>query len=47
MTNISSSPADKKAIARQTAKMMLEIKAIHFNADSPFFFTSTGKPSLC
>jgi orotate phosphoribosyltransferase len=40
MTNISSSPADKKAIALQTAKMMLEIKAIHFNADSPFFFTS-------
>src|SRR5664280_3683633 len=40
MTNISSSLADKKAIARQTAKMMLEIKAIHFNADSPFFFTS-------
>jgi orotate phosphoribosyltransferase len=40
MTNFSSSPADKKAIARQTAKMMLEIKAIHFNADSPFFFTS-------
>lgn len=40
MGNFSSSPADKKAIARQTAKMMLEIKAIHFNADSPFFFTS-------
>jgi orotate phosphoribosyltransferase len=33
-------PADKKSIALQTAKMMLEIKAIHFNADSPFFFTS-------
>jgi orotate phosphoribosyltransferase len=40
MGNFSSSLADKKAIARQTAKMMLEIKAIHFNADSPFFFTS-------
>ena len=40
MSNFSSSPADKKAIARQTAKMMLEIKAIHFNAESPFFFTS-------
>ncbi len=40
MGNFSSSLSDKKAIARQTAKMMLEIKAIHFNADSPFFFTS-------
>ncbi len=40
MGNFSSSSTDKKAIARQTAKMMLEIKAIHFNADSPFFFTS-------
>ncbi|MGH6726330.1 MAG: orotate phosphoribosyltransferase [Pseudolabrys sp.] len=40
MSGFSSSPADKKTIARQTAKMMLEIKAIHFNADSPFFFTS-------
>ena len=40
MSSFSSSPADKKAIARQTAKMLLEIKAIHFNADSPFFLTS-------
>jgi orotate phosphoribosyltransferase len=40
MATFSSAPADKKAIARQTAKMMLEIKAIHFNADAPFFFTS-------
>jgi orotate phosphoribosyltransferase len=40
MGNVSSSVAEKKAIARQTAKMLLEIKAIHFNADSPFFFTS-------
>ena len=40
MGYFSSSPADKKSIARQTAKMMLEIKAIHFNAESPFFFTS-------
>jgi orotate phosphoribosyltransferase len=40
MATFSSVPADKKAIARQTAKMMLEIKAIHFNADAPFFFTS-------
>jgi orotate phosphoribosyltransferase len=35
-----SAPIDKKVIAQQTAKMMLEIKAIHFNADSPFVFTS-------
>ncbi len=40
MGNFSPSPPDIKAIARQTAKMMLEIKAIHFNAESPFFFTS-------
>lgn len=40
MGNFSSSLTEKKAIARQTAKMMLEIGAIHFNADSPFFFTS-------
>jgi orotate phosphoribosyltransferase len=40
MGNFSPLPLDSKAIARQTAKMMLEIKAIHFNAESPFFFTS-------
>jgi orotate phosphoribosyltransferase len=40
MGNFSSSLLDSKAIARETAKMMLEIKAIHFNAESPFFFTS-------
>jgi len=40
MASFSSSTTDKKAIALQTAKMMLEIKAIHFNADAPFFFTS-------
>ena len=40
MGNFSASPPDKEAVARQTAKMMLEIKAIHFNAESPFFFTS-------
>lgn len=33
-------PADKGAIARQTARMLLEIQAIHFNADKPFMFTS-------
>src|SRR5262245_11514870 len=40
MADISRSITDKKAIARQTAKMMLEIKAIHFNAEKPFIFTS-------
>jgi orotate phosphoribosyltransferase len=40
MTSFLSSPADNKSIARQTARMMLEIKAIHFNPDKPFFFTS-------
>jgi len=33
-------PIDKKAVAIQTARMMLEIKAIHFNAEQPFIFTS-------
>ena len=37
---MSSAPLDKKAIAQQTAKMMLEIKAIHFNAQTPYKFTS-------
>ena len=32
--------ADPKLIARQTARMMIEIKAIHFNAETPFQFTS-------
>jgi len=40
MGNFLASLPDKKAIAHQTAKMMLEIQAIHFNAESPFFFTS-------
>lgn len=31
---------DKEAIARQTARMLLEIKAIHFNSAQPFLFTS-------
>ena len=33
-------PIDKRAVALQTARMMLEIKAIHFNAEQPFIFTS-------
>ncbi|MBI3436758.1 MAG: orotate phosphoribosyltransferase [Proteobacteria bacterium] len=35
-----SPPVDKRIIAHQTAKMMLEIQAVHFNAESPFVFTS-------
>jgi orotate phosphoribosyltransferase len=34
------SQTDSKAIAHQTARMMLEVKAIHFNAEKPFIFTS-------
>jgi orotate phosphoribosyltransferase len=33
-------PIDKGAVARQTARMLLEIQAIHFNAEKPFIFTS-------
>ncbi|RUT28814.1 orotate phosphoribosyltransferase [Arsenicitalea aurantiaca] len=32
--------ADKKAIAAQTARMLLEVGAIQFNAEKPFIFTS-------
>ena len=38
--NTFSPPTDKTVIAHQTARMMLEIQAIHFNAESPFVFTS-------
>ena len=31
---------DKALISRLTAKMLLEVEAIHFNADKPFIFTS-------
>jgi orotate phosphoribosyltransferase len=31
---------DKQAIAAETAKMLIEVKAILFNADTPFIFTS-------
>jgi orotate phosphoribosyltransferase len=31
---------DKGLIAELTAKMLLEVEAIHFNADKPFIFTS-------
>src|SRR5437868_5751769 len=33
-------PADKTAIAIEAAKMLLEIKAVHFYAEKPFVFTS-------
>ena len=33
-------PTERGSIARQTARMLLEIKAIHFNAEQPFVFTS-------
>jgi orotate phosphoribosyltransferase len=32
--------ADKSFIADTTAKMMLEVKAVHFSQDKPFVFTS-------
>ena len=32
--------ADPALIARTTAKMLLEIQAVHFNASKPFIFTS-------
>ncbi len=32
--------ADKSVIAEMTARMLLEVKAIHFSADEPFIFTS-------
>jgi orotate phosphoribosyltransferase len=34
------SPADRAVIAHEAAKMFLEIKAVHFNSDKPFVFTS-------
>ena len=40
MGTFSATTPDKKAIARQAARMMLEIKAIHFNAEKPYIFTS-------
>ncbi|MDC1468471.1 orotate phosphoribosyltransferase [Planktomarina temperata] len=41
---IPTSYPDQREIARLTARMLLEIKAVHFNADEPFVFAS-GKPS--
>ena len=33
-------PIDRAVIAREAAKMLLEIKAVHFYQDKPFTFTS-------
>ncbi len=33
-------PVDRAVIARQAARMLLEIKAVHFYEDKPFIFTS-------
>jgi orotate phosphoribosyltransferase len=33
-------PLDKKAIAKLTAKMLLEVEAVRFMTDKPFIFTS-------
>ncbi len=41
---IPSSYPDAKEMARLTARMLLEIKAVHFNADTPFTLAS-GLPS--
>ena len=41
---IPTSYPDQREIARLTARMLLEIKAVHFNADEPFILAS-GKPS--
>ena len=35
-------PADRAVIARQAAKMLLEIRAVHFYEDKPFILTSGG-----
>ena len=35
---------DQREMARLTARMLLEIQAVHFNADEPFILAS-GKPS--
>jgi len=36
-------PIDRAVIAREAARMLLEIEAVHFNADQPFTFTSGWK----
>ena len=41
---IPTSYPDQREIARLTARMLLEIEAVHFNADAPFVLAS-GRPS--
>ena len=31
---------DRQTISDTTAKMLLEVQAVHFNADKPYIFTS-------
>jgi orotate phosphoribosyltransferase len=38
--SLSAAFVDEKLIAQMTAKMMLEVKAVHFNAERPYVFTS-------
>lgn len=33
-------PVDRALISRQAARMLLEIEAVHFNAEKPYIFTS-------
>ncbi len=44
MTTAAALPAptngDRATIAATAAKILLEIKALHFNAETPFIFTS-------
>ena len=42
---ISFSLTDKKMIVKATASMLLEIEAVHVNAEKPFILTS-GAPAL-
>ena len=44
MLMIPTSFPDQREMARLTARMLLEIQAVHFNADEPFILAS-GKPS--
>ena len=40
MTQLSPAALEKQLIAQETAKMLLEVKAVLFNPDKPFIFTS-------
>ena len=41
MTDLSAAALEKQLIAEETAKMLLEVGAVLFNAEKPFIFTST------